>query len=100
LFVCAEVEEVRAMSRAFTRYLELLDQLLWRRAVLGDLAEDEEERFANSLNECRSGMAAVEESQLSAIIAQRRAAADKLRPLDLVDVEPPATEGPLREKAA
>ena len=88
------------MSRAFTRYLELLDQLLWRRAVLGDLSEDEEERFANALNDCRSVMTATEESDLSQIIAQRKATADGLRPLDLVDVKPPTSEGPLREKAA
>jgi hypothetical protein len=88
------------MSRGFARYLELLDQLLWRRALWGELSEDEEERFANSLNDCRSGMTNADEAQLGAIIAQRKAVAENLPPLDLVDLEPPMTEGPLREKAA
>ena len=86
------------MSRAFARYIELLDQLLWRRAVQGNLPDDDEERFATSLNDCRAGMTAVEEVELDAVIAERKAAAAKPA-LDLVDVVP-TTDGPLRKSAA
>lgn len=88
------------MSQAFVRYLELLDQLLWRRAVMGELSDDEEEFFANALHDCRAGMTDDEPSKLGPIIAERKAVAQHVQPLDLVDVEPPMLEGPLREKAA
>lgn len=88
------------MSRAFARYIELLDQLLWRRAVQGNLSDDDEERFATSLNDCRAGMTADEEVQVDALIAERKAASAK-PPLDLVDVVPsPTTNWPLRRSAA
>jgi hypothetical protein len=88
------------MSRAFARYIELLDQLLWRRAVQGNLSDDDEERFATSLNDCRSGMSPDEEIQIDVLIADRKAAAAK-PPLDLVDVAPsPTTDWPLRRSAA
>jgi hypothetical protein len=67
------------MSRAFARYIELLDELLWRRAVQGNLSDDEEERFATVLSDCRAGMSAAEELQIDALVAARRAAAAKKR---------------------
>jgi hypothetical protein len=59
------------MSRAFARYIELLDELLWRRAVQGNLADDEEERFATALSDCRAGMSAAEELQIDALVSAR-----------------------------
>jgi hypothetical protein len=88
------------MSRAFARYIELLDQLLWRRAVQGNLSDDEEERFATSLNDCRAGMTIAEELQVDALIAERRAVVAKPA-LNLVDVAPSAkTNWQLRRSAA
>jgi hypothetical protein len=95
-----ELDEVVIVSRAFARYVELLDQLLWRRAVHGSLSDDEEERFAVSLNDCRAALTGDEEVRLEAVIRERRAAAQK-PPLKLVDVDPPpTTDGPLRTQAA
>jgi hypothetical protein len=87
------------MTRALERYLELVDQLLWRRAVEGQLSEDDEESFATALNDTRHGMTADEELSIGDLIAARReiVANPKLG----FDLEPPATEdGPLRTEAA
>jgi hypothetical protein len=45
--------------------------------VQGNLSDDEEERFATSLRDCRAGMSAAEELQIDALVAARRAAAAK-----------------------
>jgi len=44
------------MSSALARYMELVDELLSKRTQHGTLSEDEEERYAQALNDCRTGM--------------------------------------------
>jgi flagellar hook-basal body complex protein FliE len=44
------------MSSALVRYLNLVEQLVSRRAVQGKLSDDEEERYAVGLNDCRADM--------------------------------------------
>jgi hypothetical protein len=86
-----------SVSRALARYLELVDELLWRRAVLGSLSDDEEERFAGVLNDCRAGMTDDEEARIGELIANRRAIA-AAESLALVDTEPADTDDiPLRK---
>ncbi len=58
-------------SSALKRYLELVDELLWRRAF-GPLSDDEEEHYAQSLNDLRAGMARGEEDRLTALITERK----------------------------
>jgi len=78
-----------AMSSALRKYLELLDELLWRRASRGVLTDDEEESFANALYACRADMDDEEQERIGALIAERRASAAQ-ETLGLVDtVEPP-----------
>jgi hypothetical protein len=85
------------MTPALARYLELVDELLWKRAVFGVLSDDEEERFAIALNDCRSGMSGEDEAQISELVAARRAVA-ALQDLGLVDTQPAETdEFPLRK---
>jgi flagellar hook-basal body complex protein FliE len=44
------------MSSALVRYLELVEELVSRRAAQGKLSDDEEERYAVGLNDCRAEM--------------------------------------------
>ena len=79
------------MSPGLVRYLNLVDELLWRRAILGELADDEEEALAIALNDCRPGMSEDEQKCLGRLIDERRAAAAAPEDLGLVDTEPGAT---------
>ena len=77
------------MSDALRKYLELLDELFWRRASRGVLSDDEEEAFANALYDCRTGMSDEEQERIGALVAERRVSAAK-ETLGLVDtLEPP-----------
>jgi hypothetical protein len=62
------------MTPALRRYLELLDELLWRRG-LSSLPDDEEERYAERLNDLRHLMEETEERGLDALVANRLASA-------------------------
>ncbi len=62
------------MTPALRRYLELLDELLWRRA-LGILPDDEEERYSEGLHNLRHLMGEDEEHGLDALVASRLEAA-------------------------
>jgi hypothetical protein len=57
------------MSSALARYLELVEELLSKRTQHGTLSEDEEERYAQALNDCRMTMTVEDESRLSFLIA-------------------------------
>ena len=86
------------MARGLKRYLELLDELLWKRAV-GNPDDETEADFAVALNDCRAEMTPEEEDRIEAIVAQRIAVSASSS-LDLVDTEPPATDdSPLRTAA-
>lgn len=76
------------MSSALRKYLELLDELLRRRAVHGLLSDDEEESFANALYECRADMTDDEQEGLDELIINRRAATAP-ETLGLVDTSEP-----------
>ena len=51
------------MSRGLERYAELLDELLWRRAV-GNPDDETEAYFAVALNDCRLEMTPDEEARI------------------------------------
>ena len=81
------------------QYVRLLDELLLRRA-LETLSDDDEERFAVTLNDCRRAMSPEEEARIAEIVAARKATVARAS-LGLVDTEPPETDdGPLRRSAA
>ena len=87
------------MSPSLTRYVTLLDELLWQRAVNGVLGDATEERFAEALNDCRRAMPPEDEAKISAIVAGKKAIAASAS-LDLIDTEPPETDdAPLRRVA-
>jgi len=52
------------MSSALVRYLELVEELVSRRAAQGKLSEDEEERYAQTLHDCRADMTKEEQVAL------------------------------------
>ena len=84
------------MTEPLTRYLELLDALLWRRAVHGTLDDDEEEYYVEALNDCRQAMSPEDESKIAELVAKRRAVVAS-ETLGLVDTEPPKKDdAPLR----
>ncbi len=86
------------MSRGLERYAELLDELLWRRAI-GNPDDETEAYFAVALNDCRPEMTPDEEARIEEIVAQRIAVSTRSS-LDLVDTEPPTTDDrPLRTAA-
>jgi hypothetical protein len=86
------------MTRGLQRYVELLDELLWRRAI-GNPDDETEAFFAVALNDCRAEMTRDEEARVEGIVAQRIGVS--ARPsLGLVDTNPPATDdSPLRTAA-
>lgn len=87
------------MSPALKRYVEFLDELLWLRAVRGQLDDEMEETFAVALNDCRRAMPPEDEARISEIVAKRRATAANTS-LDLIDTDPPKTDdAPLRKAA-
>lgn len=59
------------MSTAFLRYSSLLSELFQKRQ-LGAVSDDEEERFAGKLHDCRVEMEPGEEDQIDGIIEQQR----------------------------
>jgi hypothetical protein len=86
------------MTKGLERYVELLDELLWRRAV-GNPDDETEAYFAVALNDCRSEMTPDEEARIEGIVAQRIAVSSRPS-LGLVDTNPPATDdSPLRTAA-
>ena len=60
------------MSAALQQYIRLLDELLSERASR-PLDDEEEERFAVALNDCRSEMSQSEEEEIAGIIAAHKA---------------------------
>ena len=56
------------MSPALQRYIRLLDEILQKRS-LRPLDEEEEERFAAALNDCRCAMSQGEEEMIAKIVA-------------------------------
>ena len=87
-------------EKVLERYLELVDELLWRRALDGQLSDEEEERFAEALDERWVMMTAEQHDLVEELIAKRRELAGKPS-LNLVDAEPKETdEEPLRVRAA
>ncbi len=86
------------MTNGLIRYVELLDELLWRRAI-GNPDDETEADFAVALNDCRQDMTPEEEEQIEEIVA-RRVAISSRSSLDLVDTEPsPTGDGPVRTAA-
>lgn len=55
------------MTKGLERYVELLDELLWRRAV-GKPDDETEAYFAVALNDCRSEMTPEEEARIEGIL--------------------------------
>jgi hypothetical protein len=53
------------------RYLELLDELLRRRAV-GEITDDDEEALSVAMNDCRRGMTDEEQAEVESLIAERK----------------------------
>jgi NTP pyrophosphatase (non-canonical NTP hydrolase) len=53
---------------AFRRYLQIVDELVSRRAAQGTLSDDEEERFATALSECRSHMTEQDQERIQSYI--------------------------------
>lgn len=94
----SEMHPTNEPSQALRRYAELLDKLFWRRAT-GEVSDDEEERIAEELNDCRSGMNDGEEDLIDGLIAERRAIQATPR-LGLRDTRPQLRSGdPPREAA-
>lgn len=58
------------VSAAFQHYVRLLDELLWKHSF-GSLDDEEEERFAVALNDCRREMTPHEVARIAEIIARR-----------------------------
>ncbi|HKY38635.1 MAG TPA: hypothetical protein VJN18_21980 [Polyangiaceae bacterium] len=58
------------------QYVRILDDLLLRRA-LESLSDDDEERFAVTLNDCRRAMSPEQEAQIAEIVAARKATAGR-----------------------
>ncbi len=82
------------------RYLEIVDELLLRRALEGQLSDDEEERFAEALNDRWVLMTAEQHALVERLVAKRRELADKPS-LNLIDAEPHETDDdPLRVPTA
>jgi hypothetical protein len=54
-----------------SRYLEIVDELVSRRTAEGKLSDDEEERFATALSDCRTGMTQEEQDRLTGLIVGR-----------------------------
>jgi NTP pyrophosphatase (non-canonical NTP hydrolase)/DNA-directed RNA polymerase subunit RPC12/RpoP len=61
-----EVDE--GPEAAFRRYLEIVDELVSRRAAQGTLSDDEEERFAVALNDCRADMTEQDQERIQSYI--------------------------------
>jgi len=61
-------------SKAFRRYLEIVDELISKRAkcaAQGTLSDDEEERFAIALSDCRTDMTEQDQERLNGLLAAR-----------------------------
>lgn len=59
-----------ANGEALGRYRTLVDELLLKRAN-GPLSDDEEERYATMLNDCRAGMTELEQAQIGKDLAYK-----------------------------
>ena len=74
--------KVRPVTRhnAFKRYVQLLDELLLERSFSSNqqLSDDEEEQYAEALDECRSRMPTSQVEQLARIIARKKRAYAKI----------------------
>ena len=78
------------MEYALKRYVKLLDELLWRRAI-GQLDDDSEELLIVALNDCRLEMSPNEEKKIEDIVDRRMAIVSSTS-LGIVDTEIPMTD--------
>ncbi len=60
-----------SLTPAVKRYLELVTELWRQREIHGTLSDDQEEKFAAALNDCRSGMTEAEIEAIERVFAAR-----------------------------